>query len=197
MAHEDVPHRLAPAGEPDWLTLGQAAKYLGVAQSTIRKWSDQGRVPAFYTPGGHRRYRRGDLDAFLNSSGPSGSSADAPVVLIVDDDPRLREYVRVNLEMEGYSVREAGDAEQGLSVLEESTPDLVLLDVMMPGVDGWEMLRRVQERHGVGAIPVIMFSGKVDELAVEEAASRGAQGFVGKPFSPQELVDQTKQLLPT
>jgi excisionase family DNA binding protein len=197
MPHDDLQHRLAPAGEPDWLTLGQAAKYLGVAQSTIRKWSDQGRVPAFYTPGGHRRYRRADLDTFLNRSGPSGSTAEAPVVLIVDDDPRLREYVRVNLEMEGYSVREAGDAEQGLSVLEESTPDLVLLDVMMPGVDGWEMLRRVQERHGVGAIPVIMFSGKVDELAAEEAASRGAQGFVGKPFSPQDLVDQTKQLLPT
>jgi excisionase family DNA binding protein len=196
MPHEDLPHRLAPTGEPDWLTLGQAAKYLGVAQSTIRKWSDNGRVPAFYTPGGHRRYRRADLDAFLNRSGPSASTGEAPVVLIVDDDPRLREYVRVNLEMEGYSVREAGDAEQGLSVLEESTPDLVLLDVMMPGVDGWEMLRRVQERHGVGAIPVIMFSGKVEELA-DEATARGAQGFVGKPFSPQELVDQTKQLLPT
>jgi len=64
-------------------------------------------------------------------------------------------------------------------------------------VDGWEMLRRVQERHGVGAIPVIMFSGKVDEEEAAEATSRGAQAFVGKPFSPQELIDQTKQLLPT
>jgi excisionase family DNA binding protein len=187
--------RLAPSGEPDWLTLGQAAKYLGVAQSTIRKWSDQGRVPAFYTPGGHRRYRRGDLDNFLERSGPSGGSG--PTVLIVDDDPKLREYVRVNLEMEGYSVKEAGSADEGLGVLDESTPDLVLLDVMMPEVDGWEMLRRVQERHGVGAIPVIMFSGKVDEQAVEEATSRGAQAFIGKPFNPQELIDQTKQLLPT
>src|SRR6266566_482826 len=199
MPREDATHRRAPVGEPDWLTLGQAAKYLGVAQSTIRKWSDQGRVPAFYTPGGHRRYKRGDLDRFLDRSGPSsaGGGGRGPVVLIVDDDERMREYVRVNLEMEGYTVREAGDGEEGLQVLEESTPDLVLLDVMMPGVDGWEMLRRVQERHGVGAIPVIMFSGKVEELAPEEAASRGAQGFVGKPFSPQELVDQTKQLLPT
>jgi excisionase family DNA binding protein len=187
--------RLAPSGEPDWLTLGRAAKYLGVAQSTIRKWSDQGRVPAFYTPGGHRRYRRGDLDNFLERSGPSGGGG--PTVLIVDDDPKLREYVRVNLEMEGYSVKEAGSADEGLGVLDESTPDLVLLDVMMPEVDGWEMLRRVQERHGVGAIPVIMFSGKVDEQAAEEAASRGAQAFIGKPFNPQELIDQTKQLLPT
>jgi len=63
--------RQAPTGEPDWLTLGQAAKFLGVAQSTIRKWSDQGRVPAFYTPGGHRRYRRRDLEAFLDRSGPA------------------------------------------------------------------------------------------------------------------------------
>ncbi len=186
--------RLAPSGEPDWLTLGQAAKYLGVAQSTIRKWSDQGRVPAFYTPGGHRRYRRNDLDNFLERSGPSGGGG--PTVLIVDDEERIREYVRVNLEMEGYSVLEAGSAMEGLSVLEESTPDLVLLDVMMPEVDGWEMLRRVQERHGVGTIPVIMFSGKIDESAAEEATSRGAQGFVGKPFNPQELIEQTKQLLP-
>ncbi|MGB2875160.1 MAG: response regulator [Gaiellaceae bacterium] len=196
MARSDVSQRLAPVGEPDWLTLGQAAKYLGVAQSTIRKWSDQGRVPAFYTPGGHRRYRRGDLDDFLARSGPGGSSAGGPLVLIVDDDPRLREYIRVNLEMEGYSVREAGSAEEGLAVLEESTPDLVLLDVMMPEVDGWEMLRRVQERHGVGTIPVIMFSGKVDEQEASEAAQRGAQAFIGKPFNPQQLIDQTKQLLP-
>lgn len=196
MARREFPGRRAPASEPDWLTLGQAAKYLGVAQSTIRKWSDQGRVPAFYTPGGHRRYRRGDLDAFLSRSGPGGGVQQRPLVLIVDDDPRVREYVRVNLEMEGYGVREAGDADEGLAVLEEVSPDLILLDVMMPEVDGWEMLRRVQERHGVGAIPVVMFSGKIDEQNAAEATTRGAQGFLGKPFDPQQLIEHAKQLLP-
>ena len=197
MAYErNASARRAPANEPDWLTLGQAAKYLGVAQSTIRKWSDQGRVPAFYTPGGHRRYRRPDLDNFLNRSGPGGSMQQGPLVLIVDDDERVREYVRVNLEMEGYAVREAGSADEGLGVLEEVSPDLILLDVMMPEVDGWEMLRRVQERHGVGAIPVVMFSGKVDEQSAQEATARGAQGFVGKPFDPQQLIEHAKQLLP-
>ena len=186
-----------PAGsDTEWMTLGQAAKYLGVAQSTIRKWSDQGRVPAFYTPGGHRRYRRADLDNFLNRSGPGGAAQQGPLVLIVDDDPRVREYVRVNLEMEGYAVREASSAEEGLAVLEEVSPDLVLLDVMMPEVDGWEMLRRLQERHGVGAIPVVMFSGKVEEQAAAEATARGAQGFLGKPFDPQQLIEHAKQLLP-
>jgi excisionase family DNA binding protein len=196
VARREFPGRGAPTSDPDWLTLGQAAKYLGVAQSTIRKWSDHGRVPAFYTPGGHRRYRRPDLDNFLNRSGPGGSTQQGPLVLIVDDDERVREYVRVNLEMEGYAVREAGNAEEGLGVLEEVSPDLILLDVMMPEVDGWEMLRRVQERHGVGAIPVVMFSGKVNEQSAQEATARGAQGFVGKPFDPQQLIEHAKQLLP-
>jgi excisionase family DNA binding protein len=190
-----------PANEPDWLTLGQAARHLGVAQSTIRKWSDSGRVPAFYTPGGHRRYRRADLDSFLAQSGgtqPRTVNGGRPrTILIVDDDARIREFVRVNLEMEGYSVREAASAEEGLAALDEESPDLILLDVMMPEVDGWEMLRRVQERHGVGSIPVIMFSGKVDEQDLKGAAQRGAQGFIGKPFNPQQLIESTKQLLPT
>jgi excisionase family DNA binding protein len=184
-----------PQEETDWLTLGQAARYLGVAQSTIRKWSDSGRVRAFKTPGRHRRYRRADLDAFLERSAPDARSG--PVVLIVDDDARLREFVRVNLEMEGYTVHEAGSAEEGMKVLDDVRPDLVLLDVMMPQVDGWGMLQLVHERHGVGSIPVVMFSGKVDERAADEAAERGAQGFIGKPFDPHELIEQTKQLLPT
>jgi excisionase family DNA binding protein len=196
VARREFPGRRAPASDPDWLTLGQAAKYLGVAQSTIRKWSDNGRVPAFYTPGGHRRYRRSDLDNFLDRSGPRGGTQQGPLVLIVDDDERVREYVRVNLEMEGYSVREAGSAVEGLAVLEDVSPDLVLLDVMMPEVDGWEMLRRLQERHGVGAVPVVMFSGKVNDNAADEASARGAQGFIGKPFDPQQLIEQAKQLLP-
>ena len=126
----------------------------------------------------------------------SPAPRDDPLVLIVDDDERVREYVRVNLEMEGYSVREAGSADEGLGVLEEVSPDLILLDVMMPEVDGWEMLRRVQQRHGVGAIPVVMFSGKVNEQSAAEATALGAQGFVGKPFDPQQLIEQAKQLLP-
>src|SRR5919202_90752 len=145
------PGRRAPASEPDWLTLGQAAKFLGVAQSTILKWSDQGRVPAFYTPGGHRRYRRQDLDQFLDRSGPGGGEQSGP---------------------------------------------LILLDVMMPGTDGWTMLQQVQEKHGTGAIPVVMFSGKIDEQALAEATSRGARGYIGKPFDLQQLNDQTKQIVP-
>ena len=182
--------------DSEWLTLGQAARFLGVAQSTIRKWSDNGRVPAFYTPGGHRRYRRADLESFLDRSGPSGRPKSGPLVLLVDDDEKVRELVRVNLEFEGYTVREAGSADEGLSAIAEAKPDLVLLDVMMPHVDGWEMLRQIQDQYGAGAIPVVMFSGKADEQAQLQATSSGAQAFVGKPFDLQQLIDQTKQIAP-
>jgi len=185
--------RRGAGAEPDWLTLGQAAKYLGVAQSTIRKWSDQGRVPAFYTPGGHRRYRQTDLERFLDRSGPGGRTG-GPVVLVVDDDAGLREFVRVHLELDGYDVREAASAEEALAAVDDHAPDLVLLDVVMPGVDGWQMLQEMQERHG--SIPVIMFSGKVDESTAKEAEERGARGFVGKPFDPQELIARARQLVP-
>jgi CheY-like chemotaxis protein len=119
-----------------------------------------------------------------------------PTILICDDEPTLRELMRVSLG-DGYAFAEAADVPEAIDLANAVHPDLVLLDVMMPQVDGWEMLRRVHERHGVGAIPVVMFSGKVDERAADEAATRGAQGFIGKPFNPHDLIDQTKQLLPT
>jgi two-component system response regulator MprA len=93
-------------------------------------------------------------------------------------------------------VREAGSADEGLTAIAEAKPDLVLLDVMMPHVDGWEMLRQIQDQYGAGAIPVVMFSGKADEQAHVQATSSGAQAFVGKPFDLQQLIDQTKQIAP-
>lgn len=183
------------ASKDRWLTLGQAAKLLGVAQSTVRAWSDAGRLPVFYTPGGHRRFKEADLETFLSRNGAGSRPRNAATVLIVDDDPRLRELIRVNLEYDGMTVREAGTAEEGLKALDEDPPDLVLLDVMMPGLDGWSMLQRMRERHGVDALPVIMFSGKTDGGA-ERAEASGAQAFVGKSaLDPLSLVEQAKALL--
>ncbi|MGH3012468.1 MAG: response regulator [Gaiellaceae bacterium] len=179
----------------EWLTLGQAAAFLGAAQGTVRKWADGGQLPAFYTPGGHRRFRRSDLDAFLARSrvAPPNRRPGAAGVLVVDDDAGLRKFIRLNLEAEGYSVREAASANEGLAALDEEPPDLILLDVLMPSMDGWEMLRRVQERHGVDAIQVIMYSGVLEHA--KNADERGAHAFIGKPFDPAKLLAATKQLL--
>lgn len=177
-----------------WLTLGQAAKVLGVAQSTVRAWSDAGRLPVFYTPGGHRRFRQDDLDAFLSRNGAGSRPRNAATVLIVDDDPKLREVIRVNLEYDGMSVVEASTGEEGLRAIETDPPDLVLLDVVMPGVDGLEMLNRLRQIHGQETMPVIMYSGKAQE-DVEPRATAGGATFVPKPLDPLTLVDQAKALL--
>jgi excisionase family DNA binding protein len=190
----DSPHRRtgARSAEPTWLTLGQAAKYLGIAQSTVRVWTDSGRLPVFYTPGGHRRFLRSDLDAFIQRNGAGSRPRGDAVVLVVDDNPKLRSFIRVNLEFDGMVVREAATAEEGLAALDEDPPDLVMLDVNLPGIDGWEMLRRVRERHGIDTLPVIMFSGESED---DQAEEHGANTFVGKPLDPLALVEQAKALL--
>ena len=196
MTGQEEPRRRSAArsAEPAWLTLGQAAKYLGIAQSTVRVWTDSGRLPVFYTPGGHRRFQRSDLDTFIQRNGAGSRPRGDAVVLVVDDDARMRSFIRVNLEFDGIVVREAASAEEGLDSLEDDPPDLVMLDVNLPGIDGIEMLRRVRERHGIDSLPVIMFSGQSD-VAVE-ATEVGANAFVSKPaLDPLALVEQVKGML--
>ena len=133
----------------EWLTLGGASDYLGVAKGTLRRWADEGRVPAFYTPGGHRRFRRPDLDAFLERFGPAGRPRSGASVLVVSPDAGARTQLRAALQAEGYWVREAADAGEGLALLEVDAPDLILLDEQL-STDGGEALLR--------AAPVIPFS---------------------------------------
>jgi excisionase family DNA binding protein len=175
----------------EWLTLGQAAKYLGVSESTVRKWADEGKLPAFSTPGGHRRFRRADLDTFLHSALVVTPEQRPPLVLVVDADDQRRTLVRYTLEAEGFGVREATNAQDGLAALDEEPPDLILLDVLVPEVDGWEMLCKLRERHGLESIPVVMFAGAPSARGGDRA---GPRRFVGRP-DPLRLVEATRQLL--
>lgn len=184
---------------PEWLTLGEAARYLGVAQSTVRKWADMGRLETFKTPGGHRRFRRDDLDRFMQGASgeqlPQSRRGGAPLVLIVDDDEEVRAVIRECLENEGFSVVEGSNAQQGIDRINQRIPDLMMLDVSMPGIDGWEMLRRVREKLDVRDLPVVIFSGKVSPEELGNAPDRGAQGYLRKPFDPLKLVAQAKALM--
>jgi len=184
----------------DWLTLGEAAKHLGVAQSTVRKWTDTGRLDTFKTPGGHRRFRAEDLDRFMHGAVEaempvSRGGEGAPMILVIDDDQDVRTLLRSCLEAEGFQVVEGSNAWQGIERINERVPDLMMIDVSMPGVDGWEMLRRVREKLDVGDLPVVIFSGKIAEDELGKAPDRGAQGFLRKPFDPRKLVAQARALI--
>jgi excisionase family DNA binding protein len=179
-------------GGPDveWLTIGSAARYLGVSESTVRKWADEGRLTAFATPGGHRRFRRADLDTFLAAS-TTAPDEQPPLVLLVDADDERRTLVRYTLAGDGFRVHEATNADEGLAALDEEPPDLILLDVLLPDVDGCEMICKLRELHGRESIPVVMFAG------APYAPGKGGSGprrFIGRP-DPLRLVDATRQLL--
>jgi two-component system KDP operon response regulator KdpE len=114
------------------------------------------------------------------------------LILIVDDEPRMVRFVRMNLELEGYRVAEAGNGMEALEKLRDEIPDLVLLDVMMPEMDGFETLQRLRE---IATVPVIMLTVKGDEADRIRGLELGADDYVTKPFSPRELASRIKAVL--
>jgi len=113
-------------------------------------------------------------------------------ILIVDDEPRMVRFVRMNLDLEGYSVSEAGDGIEALEKVRTEQPDLVLLDVMLPDMDGFEIL---QELRKVSTVPVIMLTVKGEETDRIRGLDLGADDYVTKPFSPRELVSRIRAVL--
>jgi DNA-binding response OmpR family regulator len=113
-------------------------------------------------------------------------------VLVVDDEPRLVDVLRMNLEVEGYRVLDAGNGIEALARLKEDLPDLVVLDVMMPEMDGFETLKRIRE---VSNVPVIMLTVRNEEIDRIRGLEIGADDYLTKPFSPRELQTRIKALL--
>jgi two-component system KDP operon response regulator KdpE len=113
-------------------------------------------------------------------------------ILVVDDEPRIIEAVGMNLELEGYQVSGASNGYKALQKLTEELPDLVILDVMMPEMDGFETLREIRE---VSTVPVIMLTVKGEEIDKVRGLDLGADDYITKPFSPRELVSRVKAVL--
>ncbi|GHO44103.1 response regulator transcription factor [Ktedonospora formicarum] len=113
-------------------------------------------------------------------------------ILIVDDEPRIRDFVRLNLEMEHYRVIESSNGLEALEQLREHLPDLVVLDVMMPEMDGFETLKAIRE---VSNVPVVMLTVRQSEQDKIRGLDLGADDYIAKPFSPPELLSRIRALL--
>ncbi len=114
------------------------------------------------------------------------------IILVVDDEERMARFIRLNLEHDGFQVVEAYRGMTAIQTLRDAMPDLVLLDVMMPDLDGFEVLKLIRE---VSSVPVIMLTAKGEEDDRVHGLELGADDYITKPFSPRELVSRVRAVL--
>ena len=118
-----------------------------------------------------------------------------PRVLIVEDEPDVSLVARMTLMLAGHEVVEVGTAEEALSRIEGGDHDLVLLDLRLPGMDGWELLERLHEQHVLERLPVIVLTAQASASATARALALGCRSFMTKPFTPDQLVTAVDRAL--
>ena len=122
----------------------------------------------------------------------SGSRSRGTRVLVVEDEADVAEMIRYNLGKEGYDVRLAANGTDALRQVKEAKPDVILLDIMVPHLNGWEICRRLKQDRETAAIPVIMVTGRTEEGDKVLGFEMGADDYVTKPFSPRELLARVR-----
>jgi DNA-binding response OmpR family regulator len=115
-------------------------------------------------------------------------------ILVIDDEEDFSFFTKHNLERNNYEVLSATNGEEGLRLAHDIKPDLILLDIMMPGIDGFEVLRRLKTESVTAAIPVIMLTGKDDEISKDRAASLKNADYLIKPIEIEELHDRIEKI---
>jgi DNA-binding response OmpR family regulator len=118
-----------------------------------------------------------------------------PVVLAADDDEDILELVAFRLERSGYTVLRAKDGEEALRLALEAKPDLAVLDVMMPKLDGYELTRRLRADDATSRMPIILLTARAQDADVQAGFDAGADDYLRKPFSPQELRARVQAIL--
>jgi len=123
------------------------------------------------------------------------ASSPKPVILIADDDEDIRHLIAFRLERSGYTVVSARDGAEALQLAREHVPDLAVLDVRMPKLDGYEVTRALRADEATRRMPIILLTAKVQDGDVQRGFDAGADDYVRKPFSPQELRSRVQAIL--
>jgi DNA-binding response OmpR family regulator len=116
-------------------------------------------------------------------------------ILICDDDPVILRLLQVNLELEGYEVLLAHHGEEAIEVASEGNPDLIVLDIMMPRLDGYQTMQKLKAGESTSDIPVLFLSAKAQQSDIERGQEQGVAGYLTKPFDPSELLEVIENLL--
>jgi DNA-binding response OmpR family regulator len=116
-------------------------------------------------------------------------------ILVVDDDRVIQQLLKVNLELEGYAVEVAEDGQEALERFDGFQPNLVLLDIMMPRLDGWEVCRRLKDGVDSADVPIVLLSARAQDADVQRGTEMGVAAYVTKPFDPIQLLDLVADIL--
>ena len=119
----------------------------------------------------------------------------AKKIVLAEDEPQIARLVEFKLKKEGYEVTWKENGEEALASIKEEKPDLILLDVMMPVMGGYEVLRRLKEDENLKSIPVVMLTARAQERDVVKGIDLGAEDYISKPFHPAELLARVKRIL--
>lgn len=123
-------------------------------------------------------------------------AAEEKRILIADDDPVILRLIQVNLELEGYVVLTANNGQEAVDVATAENPDLVILDIMMPRLDGYQACEQLKSSEATKEIPVIFLSAKAQQGDIDKGQSFGVAAYITKPFDPTELLEVVEELLP-
>ena len=180
-------------------TVPQAAKYCAIGRVTLWKYVKSGEVKASLTPGGHYRILKKDLEAFARKKGMYPLANYQPPkknkILIVDGDREIREMFTRVLGFHKYETDTASDGFEAGAKVERLKPDLIILDLFMPGMDGFEVCRRLKEDPGSAGIKVLILTGYDSKQNKKQIMAQGADDYLVKPVDNTILFRHVEGLL--
>lgn len=180
------------------ISLPQAAKICGISRWTLRSYIKSGNLKVSRTPGGHYRISIKELEAFTLKMGmrPHTDRVQVKTILVVDDDPKIRKLLSRSIRSKYFHVKTASDGFEAGQMSIKIKPDLVILDIFMPQIDGFEVCRRLIRDPATPSIKIIAISGADTPENREKILSSGAHLFLPKPLEIKKLKKRIGSLLP-
>jgi excisionase family DNA binding protein len=182
----------------DMFTIPKAAEYCSVSRGTLWRYVKSGNLKAFLTPGGHHRILKKDLESFMHEKGmlfPDSTDHSKGKILVVDDDPKTQKYLNKMLSSSSYHIETASDGFEAGAKTIQFKPDLIILDLFMPGLDGFEVCKQIKENSNTSQIKILVLTGFDTQENRDRILQLGADGYLAKPVKQSLLIQNIKNLL--
>lgn len=178
-------------------SIPDAARLSGVSRTTLWGWVKSGHIKALVTPGGHHRILKEEVDRILKENVSLGQKIadNHKTVLIVDDDPQIHSVISARLSRMNICVETAADGFDAGIKVSELIPDLVILDLFMPGIDGFEVCKRIKEKKELGQTRIIAMSGMDSQENMARILALGADSFLSKSVDIRVLLEEVEGFL--